>query len=152
MLGREGEGFIDATWLWGSVDESRGGSRERFLREFVSRMRDGFVQEWNGKVERSDRFAVYRLLRQSFGRPNTTRMMTNPGRDALVRLKFGVSGLKSHVCRYGDWEGGDLLCPLCASATEDEFHFLFDCLFYKDKDNFIHPTWGNLIGMALTVT
>ena len=75
------------------------GQEKKFLREFVSRLRDGFVQEWDGKVERSDRFAVYRLLRQGFGRPNTTTIVTNPGRDALVRLKFGVSGLKSHVCR-----------------------------------------------------
>ena len=43
------------------------GDEKKFLRTFSQRLKDCFGQSWHDKLESSDRFFEYKLMKQNFG-------------------------------------------------------------------------------------
>ena len=64
-------------------------------------------------------------------------------RDTLAKFRLRVCGLKNHKQWFTTKEEGDLTCPMCGPASEDEVHFLFQCPAYANlqtKYNIFHST------------
>ena len=53
-------------------------------------------------------------------------------RDVFIRFRIGASNIRTHKLRYVAHTPGDLMCPLCNTAYEDEMHTLFYCKFLDD--------------------
>ena len=41
-------------------------------------------------------------------------------RDVFIRFRIGASNIRTHKLRYVAHTPGDLMCPLCNTADEDE--------------------------------
>ena len=48
-------------------------------------------------------------------------------RDVFIRLRMGISEIKTHKLRFSTDLSDDLSCPLCKRCVDDEIHFLFVC-------------------------
>ena len=53
-------------------------------------------------------------------------------RDTLAKFRVRVCGLKDHKQWFITREEGDLTCPMCGQASEDEVQFLFQCQAYAN--------------------
>ena len=72
------------------------GDEKKFLRTFSQRLKDCFGQSWHDKLESSDRFFEYKLMKQNFGMEEYICSMKGHFRDALLRFRAGVSWIKAH--------------------------------------------------------
>ena len=59
-------------------------------------------------------------------------------RNCLLRIRLGVSQLRSHWFRFARNAEADLACPFCNYETESEVHFILSCPMYNDlRDKYI---------------
>ena len=63
-----------------------------------------------------------------------------------------VAPLRIETGRYEELSEAERICPLCKEHTEDEFHILFNCVWYNDirtelfrSAQFNEPNFSNLI-------
>ena len=60
-------------------------------------------------------------------------LITNKwSRDTLAKYRLTVRGLNNHKQWFITREDGDLTCPVCEQASEDEVYFLFQCQAYAN--------------------
>ena len=64
--------------------------------------------------------------------PYFTSVTNKHIRDVLIRFRIGASNIRTNKLRYVAHKPGDLMCPLCNTAYEDEMHTLFYCKFLDD--------------------
>ena len=107
-----------------------GGNGKKFLGTFSQRLKDCFGQSWHDKLESSDRFFEYKLMKQNFGMEEYLSSMKGHSRDALLRYRAGVSWIKAHRFRFKP--GADTSCPFCPHETEEELHVLCKCTMYNN--------------------
>ena len=118
------QGFGEVWYNQGVEDE------KKFLRTFSQRLKDCFGQSWHNKLESSDRFFEYKLMKQNFGMEEYICSMKGHLRDAVLRFRAGVSWIKAHRFRFRP--GTDTSCPFCPHETEDELHVLCKCTTYNN--------------------
>ena len=59
-------------------------------------------------------------------------------RNCLLRIRLGVSQLRSHRLHFARNAEADLACPFCNHETESEIHFILSCPMYNDlRDRYI---------------
>ena len=59
-------------------------------------------------------------------------------RNCLLRIRLGVSQLRSHRLRFARNTEVDLACPFCNNEIESEIHFILSCPMYNDlRDKYI---------------
>ena len=60
-------------------------------------------------------------------------------RNCLLRIRSGVSQLRSHRLRFAARNTvADLACPFCNYEIESEIHFILSCPMYNDlRDKYI---------------
>ena len=125
LLQSVGFGYV---WL------AQGVTRENcFLREFKQRLTDVFRQDWMAGINSSERFIQYRQFKLVLEPEKYLDSIRQKCfRDALVRLRLGISDINVHKNRY---KRNDQLalnnCPFCPEV-EDEFHLCFRCHMYDD--------------------
>jgi hypothetical protein len=129
-------GFSDV-WLNGGVGNEKG-----FLRTFKQRMIDCYRQDWSSKLFNSDRYATYRSFKSLLQPEKYLLDITIAKfRSAFVRFRLGVNDLNINK-RFGSESNS---CPLCASRTEDELHFLLKCPAYQElRDKCIFKYCSNM--------
>ena len=106
------------------------GDEKKFLRTFSQRLKNCFGQSWHDKLQSSDRFFEYKLMKQNFGMEEYICSMKGHLRDALLKFRAGVSWIKAHRFRFKP--GADTSCPFCPHETEDELHVLCKCTTYNN--------------------
>ena len=79
------QGFGEVGYSQGVRDE------KKFLRTFSQRLKDCFGQSWHDKLESSDRFFEYKLMKRNFVMEEYICSMKGHLRDALLRFWAGVS-------------------------------------------------------------
>ena len=76
------------------------GDEKKFLRTFSQRLKDCFRQSWHDKLESSDRFLEYKLMKHNFGMEEYICSMRGHLRDALLRFRAGVSWIKAGMAEW----------------------------------------------------
>jgi len=108
--------------------------RSAFLTNLKNKLVHRISQQWQVQINQSERFSLYRLVKQSLNSEGYTSYLDKKfQRDLFVRFRFGISDIDVHIFRYN--VNSDLLaiCPFCPGVKEDERHFL--C---------IYPTYDSL--------
>ena len=101
---------------------------ETFIKAFKQRLIDCHSQNWHEHISNSTRFTIYRMFKISISlEPYFTSVTNKHIRDVLIRFRIGASSIRTHKLRYVAHTPGDLMCPLCNTAYEDEMHILFYC-------------------------
>ena len=119
---------------FGFVWENQGVQNpETFIKAFKQRLIDCHSQNWHEHISNSTRFTIYRMFKISISlEPYFTSVTNKYIRDVLIRFRIGASNIRTHKLRYVAHTPGDLMCPLCNTAYEDEMHTLFYCKFLDD--------------------
>ena len=105
------------------------GNEKSFLKKLKVRLKDCFIQNWHSKINESQRFMLYSVHKDSLDcEKYLSTLEIGKFRDAFVRFRLGVSGLRTHQAFGGD----DTHCPFCINQVEDEAHFLLECSIYQD--------------------
>lgn len=122
-LSRLGFGFV---WLnQGVVAE------QIFVLQLKQRFIDVYSQEWMANLRGSTRFDSYISFKVSLKcEPYLDFVKIKCFRDALIRLRLGITELRTHKNRYVS-HVTDNNCPFCKDVEETECHFLFHCSMYQ---------------------
>jgi hypothetical protein len=103
------------------------------------RLIDNFVQEWEACMRNSERYCIYRTLKDDFFCANRIfHLDTYCYRKAFCQLRMDVLPINAHLYRYSSILGATL-CPWCPQCVEDGSHFLKDCTLYSDLRRKICP-------------
>ena len=106
-----------------------------FLQNCRKTMFDMFIREWSSTVREKDRYCLYSIIKDDFGRATYIHDVSiYCFRVALTQIRMGVLPINNNMNRYGDNPIASM-CPLCTNQIEDEKHFLFDCSLYIDLRN-----------------
>ena len=119
---------------FGFVWENQGVQNpETFIKAFKQRLIECHSQNWHEHISNSTRFTIYRMFKISISLEPYFPSVTNKHiTDVLIRFRIGASNIRTHKLRYVAHTPGDLMCPLCNTAYEDEMHTLFYCKFLDD--------------------
>ena len=116
------------------------GNEKSFLKIFKQRLINYFVQGWNEKMSNSENLKSFYSFK-SFITPElflTDATFNKAIRNILIKFRLGVSQINCH--RYKYYKNTNLLiCPLCKSTLENEFHVLFKCPEYSDLRFLLPP-------------
>jgi hypothetical protein len=103
----------------------------RFILAFKQRLFDCHLQDLDSNIGSNERYALYTTFRQLHDVPQYLYSIRNPAlRKVLVRVRLGVSQLKTHQLRYSK-EHANMICPFCKTVEENEIHFILICPEYK---------------------
>ena len=117
----ENQGVVDVSW---------------FVRCFKQRLIDCNWQEWDSRVQNSDRFAMYRMFKTTnCMEPYIALKLNRYVKQAFVKFRCGISEIATHSQRYKRPENQNLLCRLCGLSTENEVHFILSCPSLNDLRN-----------------
>ena len=106
---------------------------ETFIKAFKQRLIDCHSQNWHGHISNSTRFTIYRMFKISISlEPYFTSVTNKHIRDILIRFRIGASNMRTHKLRYVAHTPGDLMCPLCNTAYEDEMHTLLQISWWPE--------------------
>ena len=106
---------------------------ERFVLQLQLKRRfiDVYSQEWMANLRGSTRFDTYISFKVSLKcEPYLDFVKIKCFRDALIRLRLGITELRTHKNRYVS-HVIDNNCPFCKDVEETECHFFFYCSKYK---------------------
>jgi len=107
------------------------GNENSFCKAFRQRLVDMYMQEWQDALFSSDRFSLYRSIKVKFGAESYLDSVRQKCfRDALIRIRLGISNLRSHKNRYMIAQTVNDMCPFCTDARDDELHMMFICPAY----------------------
>ena len=127
-------GFSEV-WINGGV-----GNEKMFLKIFKERLVDCYKQDWNGKLNNSERFQTYRSFKSLLQPEKYLQDITiSKFRIAFSRFRLGVNDLNANK-RFGIHS---CACPFCAKV-ENEKHFLIECSKYDElREKFIFRYYKN---------
>ena len=136
LLTENGFGIV---WLCQEV-----GSIDIFVAEFKDRLILSFQQTWHWDISQNERYNWYFSFKQIFvSEYYFTCVREKYFRNAFIRFRLRVCGLKAHKMWFSTEVSQDTSCPSCSAVYEDEIHFLFKCPMYNDlRDKYLNLT-GN---------
>jgi hypothetical protein len=115
---------FNETWYQQSV-----GNNTYFLNIVKQRLNDNFVQNWNDRLNQSNRATFYRTFADFKFQPYLNIVNVSKFRIALTQLRVSSHRLEIET---GRWAKPNKIirenrkCSLC-SVLEDEYHFMFEC-------------------------
>ena len=126
---------FDEVWLNHGV-----GDEKAFLKTFKEHLIANYKQEWRNDIETKERFQFYRSFKTEFCLSNYLNHLKNvKARNDLIRLRLGVSQLKTHLNRFSRFDNHNTSCPFCEHTEETEVHFMFICPVYEDLREYYIP-------------
>ena len=125
LLFKNGFGYI---WENQSVN-----NETAFLKEFVLRLRDQYLQTWNDICQRSSKLTSYISFKSTFGKEKYLSVLNiKKYRYAFVSLRCSSHQLMIEKGRYTGLDRDQRFCHLCKFEIEDEYHFVLICPLYKE--------------------
>lgn len=122
------------------VWENQGvGNESLFITTFKERLIGMYKRDWQAEVDNKDRYLFYRSFKSELMlSPYLQELKHIKARNSLVRLRLGVSQLKTHKLRFYTGTNVDLSCPFCQHVDESEVHFVLVCPKYQDiRDDYL---------------
>lgn len=116
-------------WLFQDV-----GQPKIFLLNVKNRLKDQFIQGWNGRIQESSRASLYRHLASFRFQPYLDICNISKFRFALTRLRVSSHRLQIESGRWARPNAipiHDRKCLEC-NVVEDEYHFVLECNIYTD--------------------
>eukprot|EP00745_Piridium_sociabile_P022013 TRINITY_DN34072_c0_g1_i3.p1 TRINITY_DN34072_c0_g1~~TRINITY_DN34072_c0_g1_i3.p1 ORF type:complete len:362 (+),score=-8.76 TRINITY_DN34072_c0_g1_i3:191-1276(+) len=107
------------------------------VRSFLSCLKQRAIdcrwQEWDGHIDKSERFSLFKLIKTNhLLEPYLSMNMNRFIRCSLTKVKFGISDIAIHRQRYKADVSRNVMCPLCRADEEDEVHFVLCCPMLND--------------------
>ena len=100
-----------------------------------TKLKDLYIQNWFTFLKESKCYANYRSFKQSF---NLEKYLTKlPRKYSIAICKFRTCNNNIPVHNHSELNKS---CQMCNNTgTADEFHFLFECEFFKNsRKNLLH--------------
>ena len=115
------------------------GDEETFLNEFKNRLITEYKQEWSDSIATDERYLIYNTFKSSLTMsPFLHDLKHITARNCLLRIRLGVSQLRSHRLRFARNAEADLACPFCNHEIESENQFISSRPMYNDlRDKYI---------------
>ena len=109
-------------------------SESMFLRQFVNRLEDCFLQDWNSNIITNHKLSFYSHYKTEFNFEKYLEVLDiRKFRFTYTNFRIGSHDLEIERGRYRKIPRENRICRLCNSNTiEDEYHFLLCCDFYND--------------------
>jgi hypothetical protein len=144
ILTENGFGIV---WLLQEV-----GCEMRFVAEFKDRLISCYKQNWHSEIESNEKYRWFHSFKDTFGAEKyLTCILTKRFRDALIRFRLRVCGLRGHKMWFLSEPSDNSSCPMCGHSLEDEIHFILKCPAYaqiRHRYRFMQPTdnvtWGTV--------
>ena len=138
----EQNGYADR-WIYENTN-----NMNSFIKRFKQRLIDCFKQNWHDKLMNSDRFASYRIFKNTHQREDYLKyIQIAKFRKTLSRLRLGIVEL--HVNNRFLNPEATTECPFCANQ-ESEIHFLLNCPSYNNlRAKYISKYWITLNNVSL---
>ena len=104
------------------------GDEKTFLKEFKNRLISEYKQEWSDSIATNERYLMYNTFKSSLTMSQFLHDLKHiKARNSLLRIRLGVSQLRSHRLRFARNAKADLACPFCNHEIESEIHFILSC-------------------------
>ena len=110
------------------------GNSNIFLKLVKQRIRDNFIQGWNGRINNSSRASLYKHLLSFEFKPYLDSVKINKFRTAFARLRVSSHRLRIETGRWSKPTAipvNERLCSEC-HTLDDEFHFVCECSLFRD--------------------
>ena len=122
---------IGMSYIWYNQNVNNMNS---FICEASCKIKDIFKQNITLLIERSTKCQFYKHLTDTFCLQNyLTKFFTCKVKTATCKIRCSAHKLSIEQGRYMNVERNPRLCLMCnLSDTEDEFHFIYKCPFYKN--------------------
>jgi hypothetical protein len=103
-------------------------SEQLFLKHFVQRLKDMFLQDWHEAVNSNRKLSWYILFKKEFTYEYYLDMLDiKKFRFAFVNFRVGSHELEIETGRHRNISRQNRLCKACnKNAIEDEYHFWID--------------------------
>ena len=125
-------GFGDI-WAYQNVT-----NRNQFLKEFDRRVKDCELQNWSTEITTLPKLHYYSMFKTKFEiEPYLLLSLPRKVQRQLTKYRLSAHNLEIERGRQNNIQREDRLCKLCErnynkEESENEFHFLLECPFYKD--------------------
>ena len=110
------------------------GNKKTFLKDFKERVLSSYRQNWENNLRTKERYSVYTTFQLSLSLSMYLIELKHvKARLFLIRLRQGVSALKTHKLRYCKAVTlVDYFCPFCVGDVESGVHFIFVSKICRD--------------------
>ena len=132
--------FLLYKYGFNHVWENQGVRDEKtFLKEFKNRLITKNKKEWSDSITTNERYLMYNTFKSSLTMsPFLHDLKHIKARIVLLRIRLGVSQLRSHRLRFARNAEADLACPFCNNEIESGIHFILSFPMYNDiRDKYI---------------
>ena len=103
-------------------------------------LQNQFIQKWQGTLDSSSIYTIYRMVKTNFQQSPYLRILVNGCAIPITRFITTNNDLPVNVQRYEDIERRDRICPKCDLIDiGDEFHYLFICPYFVNERNELIP-------------
>ena len=121
-------------WFWYVWENQGTHSHSLFMKQFVNRLRDMFVQNWSAAISSNAKLESYCLYKNTFMfEPYLDALNIRKFRCIYVNFRTSCHDLEIEKARYRNIPRSDRICRMCNSDTiENEYHFLLRCDFYSE--------------------
>ena len=123
------------------------GNEKAFLKEFKERVLSLCRPDWENNLRTKERYSCYRTFKSSWSLSTYLNELKHvKARNVLIRLRLGVSPLRTHKLRYRkDVTPVDYSCPFCVGDAESEVHsFLSKICKYLENTSTALPVSNQL--------
>ena len=107
-----------------------------------------YRQDWENNLRTKEHYSVYSTFKSSLSLSAYLNELKHvKARHFLIRLRPGVSPLRTHKLRYRkDVTPVDYFCPLCMGDAETEVHFILVCPKYAEiREQYIPRKYFNAL-------
>ena len=107
---------------------------DKFISEFVFRLRANYEQEWHSSLVNSSKYSSYSCYKTIFCVEFYVKDISiSKFRSALSRFRCSLHQLQIETGRYINKPRSERLCKVCNdNYFENEFHFLLICKEYQN--------------------
>ena len=119
---------------FGFVWESQGVENEKqFVSLLLQRLKDHHLQHWHERVSLSAKLVSYIGFKTTYNHELYLHHITNRKyRRVISQFRISAHDLEIEHGRYSRTDKNDRICKSCWRTVENEFHFVFTCIIYKD--------------------
>lgn len=115
---------------------------EWLCKEVKYRLQCQFVQKWNSDVFNSSKCINYRIFKTNFVLEKYLIELSVKSYITLAKFRTTNNRLPIEKGRWDNIERNQRFCPLCnCNLIGDEFHYLFQCEFFKDSRQKLLPRY-----------
>ena len=111
------------------------------------RIRDQYLQTWNGEIYNNNLCYNYRMFKTKFCFERYLVILDGALRRNILKLRFSNHKLPIHSQRFLNIPRDERVCELCETGElGDEFHYLFNCKderIMRERVNALTPYFHN---------